>query len=162
MLVEYVGKVRLVYGLRFSSDGRTSCIIREYDEDVAENYENAEEFRDFYEIFKILDINAVKIINPDLPPNWTFTPCSESWLSCCCFPRGFEREAGDADDFDELLWGYLDYERTLIANEMLAFHGLPPIEIPPEFVPAPEITDEDRRLKRIERELNGYLEYADK
>lgn len=160
MLIKYNGELKLVYGIRFFPDGHSSFIFRVYDELCARNCENPEKFDAFFETFRIKNVELCEIIDATIPPNWIFTSENEHSVCCCLFPKGFECDSGDADDFDELY--FPGYEQTLIANEMLAFHGLPPIEIPPEFMPIPEVTEEEARLNRIERELNDCLEYADK
>lgn len=162
MLIKYNGELKLVYGIRFFPEGCSAFVFRIYDERCARNCENPERFDAFFETFGIMDVEKCKVVDARIPPNWIFTPENEHSVCCCLFPKGFERDSGDTDDFDDLFGSYIGYDRTLIANEMLAFHGLPQIEIPPEFMPIPEVTEEEARLNRIERELNGYLEYADK
>ncbi|MBR1479822.1 MAG: hypothetical protein IJ599_02910 [Alphaproteobacteria bacterium] len=166
MLVEYEGGIRLVYGLNAFSSGHWFYVLRKSEPDfVLKTYKWAtpeliSEFPEFFEVFTGVDVLETKVIDPSIPPNWV-SQCRKNWCPCyTLFPKGFERRGEYLwDDFTELYDCILDYERTLIANEMLAFHGLPTIKIPPECIPEPYHTEAEQRL--ID-ELNSCLEYADK
>ena len=93
-----------------------------------------------------------EIVDGRLPNTWVYADCGE-WQRRHLESQSFSNLKGD-DIYENDNIGFIN-----AVNEILAFHNWPLLEIPEYLLPEP--TEEERRQKAINDELEEYLKIAD-